>query len=69
MCGGSDTDNWTDKVYDIDVTFPHTAATVAFKMTSTLDEASTNESWGFREFKLFVEPNDDCAVFFSECNY
>lgn len=27
------------------------------------------ESWGFRDFKLFYEAKEACAVFYSECDY
>jgi len=27
------------------------------------------ESWGFRDFKLWYEPKEACAVFYSECDY
>lgn len=27
------------------------------------------ESWGFREFKIFYEAKEECAIFYSECGY
>ena len=27
------------------------------------------ESWGFREFKLFYEPKEECAIFYTECDF
>ena len=27
------------------------------------------ESWGFREFKLFYEPKEECAIFYTECEF
>ena len=38
-------------------------------MTSTLNEDASNESWGFRDFKLSYEAKEACAVFYSECDY
>lgn len=27
------------------------------------------ESWGFRDFKLFIEPREECAVLFTQANF
>lgn len=51
LCGAGN--NWKEKVYDIDFLVPHNSPNVNIIFTSNLDEEANNESWAFRDFKLF----------------
>jgi len=39
--------------------------------SSSLDEAATNESWGLRNFILYlnISPSNDCAILYDSCGY
>ena len=55
----------------------HTSVNLKLTLASTLDENLDNgmiyklilESWGFREFKFFFEPRDECAILFTQINF
>jgi hypothetical protein len=47
----------------------HSDEEVQVSISSDLNEAADNESWGFREFMMMYEPYPECIEFFSECNF
>jgi hypothetical protein len=53
LCGGSN-DGYPEKVVNVNQEVPHTFNAVNLKLTSTLDEGADNESWGVRQFYLYV---------------
>lgn len=71
LCGVAGYYDYKTTVYISPV--PHNSSSLTLKFTSTLDEASTNESWGFKNIKITVWPVCDpaCATCFgnliSEC--
>lgn len=52
--GGNQGANWAEKIVNIELNVVHRAPAVRVHMTSTLNEAWENESWGIRDFQLFV---------------
>ncbi|CAD8123671.1 unnamed protein product [Paramecium sonneborni] len=60
---------WFDGIVGVDEIFNHQAPKAEVVFTSTLDQDAADESWGFRDFKLWYEPKEACAVFYSECDY
>jgi hypothetical protein len=53
MCGTVH-QHYVENVERIDSTVKHSAGGTTITMTSSLDENSANESWGIREFYLYV---------------
>ncbi|KAM3137913.1 hypothetical protein pb186bvf_009994 [Paramecium bursaria] len=60
---------WNDAIIPVELIQVHTAPTALVFLTSNLDEDPENESWGFRDFRLFYEPNEECAIFYTECDF
>lgn len=58
LCGkgmGDGTNNvWDEDLSVSEFYYPHTADTLDLEWYSTLDEAATNESWGLRDYKLYL---------------
>lgn len=46
--------DWAEKVVNVEVEIPHRQPAATISMTSTLDEDFDNESWGIRDFYLFI---------------
>ncbi|CAD8106425.1 unnamed protein product [Paramecium sonneborni] len=53
ICGQTGNDR-KDSIFDIQFSFPHTGTTSFIELTSTLDQIPFDESWGFRNFRLFL---------------
>jgi hypothetical protein len=68
QCGRDET-AWNEYTSDVDITIPHSASTVTVLISSTIDQDANDESWGFRDFYLWIESTEECAYFYSECNY
>ncbi|CAD8114331.1 unnamed protein product [Paramecium sonneborni] len=49
-CGNS----WGEEIQLITISLPHFYQSILIYMFSTLDENPSNESWGFRDFQLFL---------------
>ena len=63
-CGVGDT--WYDYVTTVTTTtFAHTSSSLKLHFKSTLDQGSTDESWGFKNVKITVWPV--CATGCSKC--
>ncbi|CAK64683.1 unnamed protein product (macronuclear) [Paramecium tetraurelia] len=60
---------WWDGFTGVDEIFNHQSPKAEIIFTSTLDQDAADESWGFRDFKLWYEPKEACAVFYSECDF
>lgn len=54
---------------DVDFTIEHSRDQATIAISSTLNQDAMDESWGFREFYLSIESTEDCAYFYSQCNY
>ncbi|CAD8114585.1 unnamed protein product [Paramecium primaurelia] len=44
----------SDSSHEIQFEFPHTGTTTFIQLTSTLDQIPFDESWGFRNFRIFL---------------
>ncbi|CAD8089306.1 unnamed protein product [Paramecium primaurelia] len=53
LCGQS---SYGEIIEQISITKPHNYQSLFILMTSDLDQGSTNESWGIRNFKLYIYP-------------
>lgn len=54
---------------NVDIIIPHTAPTATVLISSTIDQDAADESWGFRDFYLWIESTEECAFFYSECYF
>lgn len=60
MCG--QINDWRELLTQIEVDAAHTAEKASFHLTTNLDEAANNESWGIRDFYVFIAKcSDNCA--------
>ena len=50
---GQNYNEWNENIVDIDVTFNHIDSAAKVTITTTLDQAADDESWGVRDFQLF----------------
>ncbi|CAK58868.1 unnamed protein product (macronuclear) [Paramecium tetraurelia] len=50
LCGNI----WGEEILSITMSIPHVYQSILILMTSSLDEPTSNESWGFRDFQLFL---------------
>jgi len=69
LCGaGAD---WNEEIVDLEVELEHADETLRIGFSSSLDEGATNESWGLRNFILYIDvnPNDDCAILYDDCGF
>lgn len=64
ICGAG-VDAWKDTIEQIDATFPHNNPNMQILMTTTLNQAAADESWGIRDFYVFVEK---CPAGCTICN-
>jgi hypothetical protein len=57
VCGQPDATyiGWREWPINVDLNGPHEGATVTITITSTIDQTPNDESWGIRDFKLFLE--------------
>lgn len=47
----------------VELTVPHNSATAVFLITTTLNEAVSNESWGIRDFSLDIDQcPEKCSI-------
>ncbi|CAD8071148.1 unnamed protein product [Paramecium sonneborni] len=58
---------WFDGIIPFEQILFHSTPQVSILFTSTLNQEAGDESWGFRDFKLFYEPLEACAIVYSEC--
>lgn len=61
LCGAG----WNDEVDQIDLTFAHNNPNIQILLTSTLNQVAADESWGIRDFYLFVEKCPNGCLFCS----
>ena len=60
MCG--QINDWRELLTQIEVDVVHTAEKASFQIATNLDEAANNESWGIRDFYVFIAKcSDNCA--------
>lgn len=60
---GTDHPYYMEQITTIDQVFEHRSENLVILMTSNLDENADNESWGIRDFQLYVmECTSKCAV-------
>jgi hypothetical protein len=62
ICG---VDSWKDAMDYIDVTFPHNSPNLQILITTTLNQDASDESWGIRDFFVFIEK---CPAGCTLCN-
>jgi hypothetical protein len=53
---------WTEDLYDVDVTFDHMSPTANVEVRSTLNQAALDESWGIRDVILFTTVITDATA-------
>lgn len=53
ICGQSQNGGSNEDIYDVDVTFEHTGASVTVEILSTLVGSAGQRSWGIRDFQLY----------------
>jgi hypothetical protein len=51
MCGVT---KWSDANTTISYTQQHALPTMTVIMTSTINQAASDESWGFKDFEVFL---------------
>ncbi|CAK58869.1 unnamed protein product (macronuclear) [Paramecium tetraurelia] len=51
QCGAT----WGDEMYSLTITQPHVFQSVVILITTNLSSLPNDESWGFREFKLYLD--------------
>jgi hypothetical protein len=61
LCGSNNA-GWAEQVVDISVAFDHINPQPVVTVTSTLNQAADDESWGVRNFLLFTETNLDSTT-------
>lgn len=69
VCGSTKPDSGFESKVRVDVVIGHEKPSVEFIISSNLDEDAYEESWAFRDFRLFYEAADDCATLYTECDY
>lgn len=53
----------------VDVIAPHTGDSIIVKITSTLNQGYTDESWGFSDIKIAaLDANKDCPDAYAQCD-
>ena len=57
--------SWNEWFFRVEVDAAHDRDTANIEITGTIDEAANNESWGVRDFFLYVAK---CAKFCNRCN-
>lgn len=55
LCGWEGQERFTELIKNVDVTFVHTSPTANVRITSTLNQAASDESWGIRDFQISIE--------------
>jgi len=60
MCGAS---NWGERVATLEVEFAHSNGDLAVEFSSTLNQVAADESWGVRDFQVYLEKCEEgCEI-------
>lgn len=54
VCGAANK-GWNEEVEDVQISLDHTAPNAVVKITTTLNQAANDESWGIRDFEIFTD--------------
>lgn len=55
ICGDKNTDaNFVEDIADIDIVVPHDQKDLLIQIGAILDQAPADESWGVRDYKLYL---------------
>jgi hypothetical protein len=54
VCGASSKSSWKDNINSVRFTFAHTSSSLTLKITTNLNSAGTDESWGIQKIDLYL---------------